>query len=318
MGTYVRKVNAAQERSTLIIMDGHDDAVTLRLTGEGAKDGIELSALEMFVGHFVGALRGFDRVSRARPAVKGGHPERRAEAVSAFRVVELKRGSAVLTLKPAGASHDEEGHLFEEGDDPSLGNIGAMAAALAAGQPVDPAVADALEDARRALGRESGVIEITLPPRFSGSSVTLDRERIALSRAPQSAPSDTATISGWLHAVDFAPDKIGVRTPQGVEWTCTYPEDLEAQVKAVMDEVVVISGEGQLKSPRRGSLEIRDIRRASDYDQHALFSDERISLDDLQESQNVHAPQGLARMGDPEWEDDDAGERFFDYLLGRS
>lgn len=319
MGTYVRQGNHEQGRSTLIIMEGHDDAVTLRLTGENAQSGIELSALQSFVGHFVTALRGFDRVGRAQPAVKGGHPDRRAEAVTAFRLVGFRKGSAVLELEPvsrAGAGDDDT--LFEGEENLPLDNVTALTVALAGGRQLDAGVADALENARRALGASAGAIEISLPQRLAAAPLRLDRERIAKAREEDRSPNAPSTISGRLHAIDLEPDKIAVRSPQGIDWTCSYPEALEPQVKTLIDEIVVADGQGEMKTPRTGSMKIEAIRRAFDHEQPALFSSERVGLEGLQETQGISRPQGLDSIGDPEWEDDEAGAKFFDYLLGRA
>jgi hypothetical protein len=299
-------------------MEGHEDAVTLRLTGENAKDGIELSALQQFVGHFIGALRRFDRVGRAEPAVKGGHPERRAEAVTAFRLVQLTRGSAVLTLEPVALENQGDEPLFDEGDKPPLDNVQAMATALAAGKRLDPAVADALDNARRALGGDSSAIEISLPARLATAPLKLDRDEIERAREEERPASGASAISGRLHAIDLEPDKLAVRSPQGIDWTCTYPAALQSEAKALIGEIVVVEGQGEQKSPRTGSMEIHTIRRAYDHDQPVLFSEEQVDLQELRETQSVNTAQGLASVGDPEWQDDEAGERFFDYLLERS
>lgn len=318
MRTYVRKANRDQGRSTLIIMEEHEDAVTLRLTGENAQSGIELSALQSFVVQFVSALRGFDRVGRAQPAVKGGHPERRAEAVTAFRLVGFRKGSAVLELEPIAPAGAGDDTLFEEHANLPLDNVTAMTMALASGQRLDAAVADALESARRALGGDAGAIEINLPKRLAAAPVRLDRERIAEAREEHPSPDAPSTVSGRLHAIDLEPDRIAVRSPRGIDWTCSYPEALEPQVMALIDQIVVVDGRGEMKTPRTGSMEIETIRRAFDHEQPSLFTSERVALEGLQESQGVSRPQGLDSVGDPAWEDDEAGEKFFDYLLGRA
>lgn len=160
-------------------------------------------------------------------------------------------GSAVLTLEPVAPGREEDEALFEGGDDLSLANVHAMVVALATGRRVDRAVADSLDSARRALGGETSAIEITLPARLEAPSLTLDQDRIERTREDNSAVSAASTVSGWLHALDLEPDRIGVRSPQGIDWTCTYPEGLEEQVKALMDEVVVVEGERELRSPTR-------------------------------------------------------------------
>ena len=50
----------------------------------------------------------------------------------------------------------------------------------------------------------------------------------------------------------------------------------------------------------------------------ALFSAEFVEPRELLESQAITGPQGLAALGDVDWEDDEEGDRFLDYVLDRS
>lgn len=164
----------------------------------------------------------------------------------------------------------------------------------------------------RLVGFQKGSAVLELEPvSRGGPSTTLSREEGRSLKAPP-------TVSGRLHAIDLEPDEIAVRTPQGIDWTCSYPEAFEPQVKALIDEIVVVEGRGEMKAPRTGSMEIEAIRRAFDHEQPALFSAERVGLEGLQEAQGISHPQGLGSVGDPGWRDDEAGVKFFDYLLGRA
>ena len=299
-------------------VDEQRDAVTLKLTGENAERGLELSDLQQFVRHFVAALRGFDRTRRSQPAIKGGHPARRDEAVTAFRLVGFRTGSAVMALEPAAPAAEKEEALFDgEEDDPAIENVHALTDALAAGESLHADVADFLEQARRTLGRDKGAIEVSLPARLGRQPLKVDRDRIERSAGPTPDSSAVSMVSGRLHLIDTEPDRIGVRSPQGVDWTCRYEEQLEAEVKGLIDEIVIVEGRGERRTLRTGAMEISSIRRAYDYEQPALFAAESVAVEDLGEQQAITEPQGLASLGDPDWTDDEPGDRFLDYVLGR-
>lgn len=194
----------------------------------------------------IGALRGYDRVRRAEPARKAGHPERRSERVAAFRLVEFTTGSAVATLESAAREEQDEA-LFDDQEDPAIENLGALADQLARDEALDAEVLDALDSARRALG-EDGCIGLSLPGQ--DSALTIDRERIELLRGqPSDDASTVGQVSGRLHLIDLEPGRIGIRTPTGVEWSCRYGEELEETVKKLIDKVVVADGEGRLTQP---------------------------------------------------------------------
>lgn len=289
--------------------------VVLRLEGGKAARGLSLADLRAFVGHFIGALRGFDRVRRAEPARRAGHPERRSERVAAFRLVEFHTGSAVATLESAAREEQDEA-LFDDQEDPALDNLGALLDQLRRDEALDAEVLDALDSARRALG-EDGRIGLSLPGQ--NAAFTIDRERVERLRGRPSGDARTVRqVSGRLHLIDLEPGRIGIRTPSGVEWSCRYGEELEETVKKLIDKVVVADGEGRLTSPQRGSMELEGLKPALPHEQTALFSEERVSLDELLKVQDITRPQGLSALGDPEWEDDDESERFLEFVLGRS
>jgi hypothetical protein len=67
--------------------------ITLRLEGSRAAYGVSLTHFENFIDSFLAALRDYDRGRRGEPIRKYGHPDRRAEAVTAFRLVRFAPGS---------------------------------------------------------------------------------------------------------------------------------------------------------------------------------------------------------------------------------
>lgn len=70
-----------------------DNQITLTLEGSRAEHGVSLSDFESFIESFLGALRDYDRSRRGAPTRKPGRLERRAEAVTAFRLVRFEPGS---------------------------------------------------------------------------------------------------------------------------------------------------------------------------------------------------------------------------------
>lgn len=300
-------------------MHGSDNAVTLRLKGENADEGIEIVDLERFLSEFVSALRGFDRVRRSQPAVRGGAPARREAEVTAFRVVGLKKGSTVLTLVPRSEEADDEDALFDSDESIALDNLQALSRGFSEARDFDSDVADALSKARTVLGHESGAIEIGFPKRLAVPSLTVDKDTLDRVRAEQSDPQRVTRVSGRLHLIDVEPDRIAVRSPQGIDWTCRYEEALEPSVMALVGKIVIVEGEGVVRSPRTGAMKVESIRLAYAHDQPALFTPDAVSDPDaLMETQAIDQPQGLAGLGDPEWQDDDEGDRFLDYILDRS
>jgi len=291
------------------------DVVEISLQGEKVRDGIALPDLQRFLRHFVGALRGFDRVQRAKPAVKPGHPGRRDEEVAEFRLVSARRGSAVLTLEPSGSAGDSA--LFDEGG-PALDNLAQLARAFAEEAMVDADVAESLEQARWSVGAESGAIELRLPERLRIPGVVLDRERIARARTAPPVSRSVSRISGRLHLVDLEPDRLGVRSPQGVDWTCEFDETLRETVKHLIDEIVIVEGEGQMATSTTGRMEIAAIHPVLAHEQSALFTSEWVDPREVAAAQAVLAPQGLSGLADTEWGNDDEAERFLKYVLGRS
>lgn len=300
-------------------MTERKDAVTLRLSGEKAENGIELVDLERFVRNFVGALRGFDRVRRVKPPVRGGHPKRRDEEVAAFKVVGLEPGSTVLTLEPARLEAVRDQASFEPDASSALENIHSLALSMSGQGDVDADVAEALERARTTLGSDAGAIEIALPNRLSAPTVRIDREAIERIRAERTEQRPVSRVSGRLHLIDLEPDRIGVRSPQGIDWTCEFPSPLEERVKSLIDQIVVVEGAGEQRTVRSGSMEITSIAPAYTHEQPAFSSGEPADgPDELMRSQAITGPQGLAALGDADWEDDEQGARFMEYVLGRS
>jgi hypothetical protein len=297
-------------------MIDRDDEVTLTLTGERAQRGLALADLESFVDAFARALRDYDRAQRGEETRKAGHPERRAAAAAAFRLVRLEPGSAVVTLVADRVENTD--HQLDLDDAPlALSTLAALVADVAAQHAISDDVLDDLDRARRSCG-EDGAIALKLPPKIATARhVTIDRD--ALEQLKRSRPADRSTgtaISGRLYAVNLEPDRLAIRAPDGVEWACRYSEDLERSVRALLGEVVWAAGEGRLTAALRGTMRITQIQLAVRERETELFVHDHPHPDELLASQGVSEPQGLDRLGAQEWTGDEADERYLAAMFG--
>lgn len=282
--------------------DTGDNQITLTMKGARAERGVSLADFESFVDNFLAALRDYDRAGRGQQTKKSGHPDRRAEAVTAFRLVGFRTGSGIATLEPELVSaDDDEEALFDE-EPISLTTLKALAADLSAERAVPPSVIESLGKACRAAGSD-GSLSIALPGSAS-RPLLVDKElldRVA-NATTEPEPSEVTTISGRLHLLDLEPDRLGIRTAAGVEWSCKYPEPLEERVKAMLDRIVWVEGTGTLTSPLRGTMTIERIEPV-DLEQSSLFTIEQIDEQVLASRQGISAPQGLSSLGVTDWDD---------------
>ena len=292
--------------------------MTLRLSGSRAGRGLPLSDLETFVKHFTAALRGHERVRRDEPARKTGHPERRSESAVAFRLVGLEPGSALLTLEPMGRSSETDDSLFDAEGELAMSNLVSLVGRLETRAEIDPDVVDALGSATRSLG-DGGRIELDVLAEGARTRVSVDEALLrSVERTNGGGVEEIGHVSGRLHMIDLEPDRVGIRAPNGMEWTCHYPDDLEERIKQLVDQAVVATGSGRKVSAQRGTMALEDIAPAVEHRQDTLFTAEQVPLAELMAQQGIAGPQGLGSLGDPEWEDDEEGRRFLEELLGRA
>lgn len=287
------------------------DPITLRLEGTRARRGVSLSDFENFIDSFITALRDFDRDQRGEPTRKSGHPDARAEAVAAFRLVGFREGSAIATIEPELEADGEDADKLVDAEPVQVATLRALLGTVDREDPLPGSVTDALEKAVGSAG-ENGSLSV----QFGGvdldqscPSVTIDNARIARIRAARETPEPKAvsSVSGKLHQVDFEPDKLAIRASDGVDWVCAFPPELESMVASLVNQLVWASGDGALQSARRGSMRLSAIRPIEQGMQTPLFSGEPISDDDLAAAQGITAPQGLDDVGSENWaEDDDA------------
>lgn len=283
-----------------------DNNITLTIRGARAEHGVSLSDFESFIDSFLAALRDYDRAGRGEPTRRSGHPDRRAEAVTAFRLVAFETGSGVATIEPefVGAEEDQLG----VDDVPlSLLTLRSLADDLEAERSVPEPVLEALGKACRSAGGD-GSIAIEFG-RAKAAPIVVDGrllDRVAHVGAVP-AEDEVLSVSGRLHLLDLEPDRLGIRTATGVEWSCRYPEALEERVKSLLDRIVWVEGSGRLTSPLRGAMTVERIEPV-DVEQSTLFTIAPVAEDELLARQGIGAPQGLAALSDAEWDDgtDDA------------
>lgn len=288
------------------------NTITLRLEGARARHGVALSDFENFIDNFLAALRDFDRDQRGAPTKKAGHPEARAAAVTSFRLVGFREGSGIATIEPEVASPEEGAETMVDTEPVQITNLRALLATVEHEERLPASVTDALEQARRAVG-DDGTLAVDVPSSSDSPEpprhVVIDAarmERIRTASAPRPRPA-VSSISGRLHQVDFEPDKLGIRASDDVDWICSFPEELEQQIEALVNRYVWASGSGVLQSPRRGTMRLTDIKAVEQGIQTGLFSGEPISDEKLSATQGIGVAQGLDAIGVAEWaEADDA------------
>lgn len=294
--------------------EASDKQITLTITGARAERGVSLTDFESFIDNFLAALRDYDRAGRGEPTRKSGHPDRRAEAVTAFRLVGFQIGSGVATIEPEFVAAEDD--QLPVGDVPlSLATLRALADDLAAERTVPGPVLDALGKACRAVGA-GGSLAIEIGAQAAGP-VVVDSwvlDRIALAKDAV-ADEEVASVSGRLHLLDLEPDRLGIRTASGVEWSCRYPEGLEERVKALLDRIVWVEGSGRLTSPLRGAMTIERIEPV-EVEQSGLFTTTPVDEDELLAQQDISAPQGLDALADAEW-DDETDDAYLSALLSK-
>ncbi|HEX6703070.1 MAG TPA: hypothetical protein VF101_20260 [Gaiellaceae bacterium] len=277
--------------------------------------GLALSNLESFVDNLRRALREFHRQRRAERTRRGGHPTGTEELATAFRLVEFHEGSAIMTLIPDVEDAEETAPPIGKVEPLAIENLHALLDAVEVDdQVVDPAVTDAIESARRALGHD-GTIAVKLNGRPKPRRVVIDRERVeSLERRVERRPPQRLRISGRLHMIDLEPDRVGIRAANGVDWTCSYPHELEEKVRALVGKNVWARGVGSELGGAKGSLTIAEIDAVGEYEQTRLFTFERVPLDDLMAEQGIRGPQGTISIVPPEVTDEEF-ERFLEATL---
>jgi len=292
-----------------------DNQITLTIQGARAERGVSLSDLESFIDNFLAALRDYDRAGRGEPTRKSGHPDKRAEVVTAFRLVRFQTGSGIATIEPDRATVNDD--QLPVGDVPlSLATLRDLVSDLGSEKSVPDPVVEALGKACRSVGHD-GTFAIDMGG-TAGSRLVVDSDlldRIARARS-NPADEEVRSVSGRLHLLDLEPDRLGIRTANGAEWSCRYPAELEERAKSLLDRIVWVEGSGKLTSLLRGSMTIERIESVDEVDQSPLFTVEPVDENELLARQGITVPQGLDAFADPEWEDE-TDEAYLAALLSK-
>lgn len=289
-----------------------ETSVKLELTGSRAARGIGLTDLEGFIESFVRALRDYERSRRNAPMRTSGHPERSAAAATAFRLTRLEPGSTVATLEPDLPEAPDDELPLDSLPYPVENLLSLVEKLEDDGLPAD--VSDSLDDARRTLGGD-GAISVVFPPRIRRDHATIDAHALRRGKLGEDAEEALVTsIAGRLHRLELEPEKIGIRTASGVDWHCSYPEDLQQRVMGLVGQIVSVRGEGRRTSPLRGSMTLRWIDPVEQGVQSALFTAEQVNDTELLADQGISRPQGLAAL-EPHQEWDELDDAYVAALL---
>jgi hypothetical protein len=286
------------------------DSIILRLEGARAQRGVALSDFETFIDSFIGALRDFDRDRRGVPTRKSGHPEARAEAVTAFRLVDFRQGSGIATIEPESATAEDDTDPLVDTEPIQMSNLQALLGCVEREEPLPESVTTALEKAIRSAGDDGSLSVEVSRPRLQTApchAVMIDLGRIERIRSSRQLPPPrlVTSISGRLHQVDFEPDRLAIRASDGVDWICTFSHELEQKVEELVNRLVWARGSGVQQSPRRGTMTLTAIDAIELGTQTSLFSGEPVPSADLAAAQGITEPQGLEAIGASEWTDAD-------------
>jgi hypothetical protein len=293
-------------------MSNSDDTqITLKITGARAQRGVSLSDFESFIDNFLAALRDYDRAGRGEPTKQAGHEDRRAAAVTAFRLVGFATGSGIAYLEPEAVAEDVQ--LPVDDVALSLATLRSITDDIEHGRELPATVVASLQKACRTAGADGavsiGLPGITAPVVLDGP--TLER----LSQTPSAEAAEVSSVSGRLHLIDVEPGRVGIRTTAGIEWLCSYPPELEARVMTLIRHVVWAEGSGSLSSPLRGSFTLSRID-GLEAEQGTLFTTAPASDAELSSEQGIATPQGLDSLADQGW-DDQTDDAYLAALLGR-
>jgi hypothetical protein len=177
---------------------------------------------------------------------------------------------------------------------------------------------ESLSGARRAIG-DDGSFGVQFASDPGAPRVVIDEHAVALLRQPQPETEEsTFTMTGRLHLIEADPPnrRVGIRAPDGTDWTCTYSDRLHSVVTKLVEHLVRVSGTGRRLTQQTGRLQIEHLEQVVEHTQDALFTVETIPLEQLRAEQHVGGPQKLAVLVDDEWEDDEQGRRYLDAILG--
>lgn len=284
------------------------------LHGERAPEGVDLDALEGFLDAFRRALREYARHQKAGIPLKAGKPGQSIRAAAAFRLVAFKIGSGILTLEPSGSAASDEAQLIEADESAAMQTLNGLVEAIE-GDGIPGPVLDALESARRTMGSDGHFgIRSTSATRVLRTEITAATVK-ALRGAAEELDDLQREISivGFLHLIEVEDDgrRVNVRATDGTDWACSYDVVLEEQITEMLRSIVRVEGTGRRTSATAGRMAIEKIEALPSAEQTELFTHEPRRLAVLLREQGIAGPQGLGKLSDPAWGDDEEADRRF-------
>ncbi|MEA2222593.1 MAG: hypothetical protein QOH83_969 [Solirubrobacteraceae bacterium] len=293
--------------------------VMLDLHGARAQQGVEIDALETFLAHFRAALRDFFRASHGGIPRSGGRPAARDAAATAFRLVEFHTGSGIATLEPVRSADLTGGDsTLDLGEALSITTLRNLLIAIDSGKRLPAPVVEALGSARRAIG-DDGSFGVEVSGWGRSLRVVIDQERMKRLQRPENESEDTTmSVSGRLHMIeaDQPNRRVGIRGQDGVDWTCTYPDEMHPVVTTLIERLVRVEGIGRRITAATGRLAITRLDPILEHTQDVLFTVETVALEQLLSEQQIDRPQGLSALIDEEWKDDEESRLFLEATLG--
>jgi hypothetical protein len=283
---------------------------------------VDIDALETFLSSFRTALREYWRAQQGEIPRKGGRPAGREAAATAFRLVKFEVGSGIATLAPVtGEAGGEDLRLDDRGETLAVTTVRRLLDDLEADAGIAYPVVEALGYARRAVG-DDGQFGIKLAgPHERTRRVVIDEKRIKrLQRAEPDPAEGTVVVIGRLHMIEADPPsrRVGIRAQDGVDWTCTYPDELHPVVTRLIERLVRVTGHGRRMSAAAGRLRIETLDAIPEHAQDVLFTTETVPVSQLRAEQKITRPQGLEALVDEEWTDDEQSRRFLEATLGET
>lgn len=299
-------------------MDRVVDQVVLDLHGSRARVGIEIDAFESFIARFRTAIREYFCASHGGIARSGGRPGPRDAAATAFRLVDFHTSSGIATLKPPlTAEMAAEDTALDPGEALSITTLRSMLSAIDAGERLPVPVVEALGKARRAIG-DDGCFGVKVSGRRQSLRVVIDQGRMTRLQPPDNDAEDTTIrVTGRLHMIEVDPPGrcVAILGQDGIDWTCSYPDELHMIATTLIDRLVRVEGEGRRASSGTGRLTITRLEPIPEHTQDVLFTVETVSRAQLLAEQQIDRPQGLDAFVDEDREDDERSRLFLEATL---
>jgi hypothetical protein len=214
------------------------------------------------------------------------------DAAAAFRLVEFHTGSGIATLESVRVV-DELG-VLDAGEGLSLSTLRALLGTIEAGERMPDPILESLGRARRAIG-DDGSFGVAIGGDSPLSRTVIDEQPIDRLRRPAGKGGETALrVTGRLHMIetDQPQRRIGIRAQDGVDWTCSYPDDLHRLVTTLIEQLVRVTGTGRRLTATAGRLRIEHIEAIPEHVQDVLFTDEPVPLEQLRAEQGIERLQG--------------------------